>query len=223
MQALSVPPAAGGVGVSLAHAEQTCNFSWSDAIVPAIEKESNPMSADARRVTIAVDGTRSVSGLLVAPPRAHVLAYVFAHGAGAGMAHPFMEAVAAELGERGIATLRHQFPATEQGGKGPDLPKLAHATVRAAVAEAARLLPDLPLIAGESQILRRPHDVAGASLHAPLPRVCGGLAFPRLSAPRPRQAPRMSAPRISSTSRVPDAFPARGPVTSSPRLHSSSR
>lgn len=92
-------------------------------------------------------GSGQVSGLFVTPekPRA---AYVFAHGAGAGMAHAFMEAVAQELAARGIATLRYQFPYMEQGGKRPDTPKVAHAAVRAAVAKAKQLMPGLPLIAG---------------------------------------------------------------------------
>ena len=64
------------------------------------------------------------------------------------MTHPFMAAVASGLAERGIAALRYQFPYMEQGGKRPDSPKVAHATVRAAVLEAARLLPGLPLFAG---------------------------------------------------------------------------
>lgn len=88
-----------------------------------------------------------VSGLLAAPAGARVC-YVFAHGAGAGMAHPFMEAVAQELGERGIATLRYQFVYMEQGSKRPDAPKVAHAAVRAAVAKVAELLPKAALIAG---------------------------------------------------------------------------
>ena len=67
------------------------------------------------------------------PPRARAC-YVLAHGAGAGMAHPFLAAIAAGLAERNIATLRYQFPYMERGGKRPDPPKLAHATVRAAVA-----------------------------------------------------------------------------------------
>jgi predicted alpha/beta-hydrolase family hydrolase len=64
------------------------------------------------------------------------------------MAHPLMGSVAAELGERGVATMRYQFPYVEKGGRRPDPPKLAEATVRAAVAEASRLLPALPLITG---------------------------------------------------------------------------
>ena len=72
--------------------------------------------SDAEPVAIIVDATHSVSGLLLAPPRARAC-YIFAHGAGAGMTHPFMEAVAEELAERGIATLRYQFPYMEQGGQ----------------------------------------------------------------------------------------------------------
>src|ERR1700674_6136829 len=101
----------------------------------------------AKPIAITVkDGVR-VSALLHAPPRARAC-YVLAHGAGAGMNHPFLAAVAAELKERGIASLRYQFPYMEAGGKRTDPPKLAQAAVRAAMAEAARLLPGLPLIAG---------------------------------------------------------------------------
>jgi len=102
---------------------------------------------DAKPVIVTLDDAIRVSGLLNAPPRARA-GYVLAHGAGAGMTHPFMAAVAAELADRGIATLRYQFPYMEQHGRRPDPPKLAQATVRAAVAEAARQLPSLPLFAG---------------------------------------------------------------------------
>src|SRR5438094_8041114 len=98
-------------------------------------------------VTITVNEAQRVSGLLQGPPEARAC-YVLAHGAGAGMAHPFMATIANELAERGIATLRYQFPYMEQGSKRPDTPKLAQATVRAAVAEASRQLPDLALFAG---------------------------------------------------------------------------
>jgi predicted alpha/beta-hydrolase family hydrolase len=90
------------------------------------------------------------------------------------MAHPFMERVASELGERGIATLRYQFPYMEQGGKRPDPPKLAQATVRAAVSAAARLAPALPLIAGGKSFGGRMTSQAQAA--SPLPGV-RGLAF----------------------------------------------
>lgn len=124
-------------------------------------------------VTVAVDDAIRVSGLWQPPPRARACC-VLAHGAGAGMAHPFMAAIAAELERRGIAALRYQFPYMEQGGKRPDPPKRAHATVRAAVAEAARLLPRLPLFAGGKSFGGRMTSQAQAA--APLPRV-RGLAF----------------------------------------------
>jgi len=88
-----------------------------------------------------------VSGLLLRPDDARLL-YVVAHGAGAGMRHPFLESIAQRLAERSIATLRYQFPYMEQGARRPDPPAVAAATVRAAVAEAARLAPGLPLVAG---------------------------------------------------------------------------
>lgn len=92
-------------------------------------------------------GEAKVSGLLLVPDGASAC-YVFAHGAGAGMAHPFMAAVADDLALRQVATLRYQFPYMEQGGKRPDQPKVAHAAVRAAVARARELCPGLPMIAG---------------------------------------------------------------------------
>lgn len=107
-----------------------------------------------RAVTIAIDDARRVSGLLQAPknPRA---CYVLAHGAGAGMSHPFMAAVVDGLAERGIAILRYQF----QGSKRPDAPKLAQATVRAAVAQASPSSEACP--GRRRQIVWRPHDIAG--------------------------------------------------------------
>lgn len=92
-------------------------------------------------------GDESVSGLLIRPSDAKAL-YVFAHGAGAGMTHRAMESNAQGLATRGIATLRYQFPYMEKGSKRVDAPKVAHAAVRAAVAEAARLAADLPMFAG---------------------------------------------------------------------------
>lgn len=104
-------------------------------------------STDPQLVTIAIDDTQRVSGLLQAPRGARACC-VLAHGAGAGMAHPFMATTAQGLAERGIATLRYQFPYMERGSKRPDVPRIAHAAVRAAIAEAARLVPDLALFAG---------------------------------------------------------------------------
>jgi predicted alpha/beta-hydrolase family hydrolase len=101
------------------------------------------------------------------------------------MAHPFLAAVAAELKQRGIATLRYQFPYMEAGGKRPDPPKLAQAAVRAAMAEAARLLPGIPLIAGGKSFGGRMTSQAQAA--APLPGVLGlaFLGFPLHAAGRP--------------------------------------
>src|ERR1700723_3583583 len=100
-----------------------------------------------QQLTIKVGKSASVSALLTRPQPARAC-FVFAHGAGAGMIHPFMAAVATGLAARGIATLRYQFPYMERGAKRPDPPQLAHATVRAAIAAAAGAFPGLPLVAG---------------------------------------------------------------------------
>ena len=124
-------------------------------------------------VSISVDGAERVSGLLQAPSGARACC-VLAHGAGAGMAHPFMASIAHGLAERGVATLRYQFPYMERGSKRPDSPRLAHAAVRAAVAEASRLAPNLPLIAGGKSFGGRMTSQAQAE--SPLPGV-RGIAF----------------------------------------------
>src|SRR5688572_27368778 len=103
------------------------------------------MSAASLTIQLAEGAT--VSGLLDAPADARAC-YVLAHGAGAGMHHTFMAGIASGLAQRRIATLRFQFPYMEQGSKRPDSPKVAHAAVRAAVQEAAKRLPNLPLFAG---------------------------------------------------------------------------
>jgi predicted alpha/beta-hydrolase family hydrolase len=118
-------------------------------------------------------GAGTVSALLIRPAEARAL-YLFAHGAGAGMTHKSMESNAQGLAERGIATLRYQFPYMEKGFKRVDPPKVAHAAVRAAAAEAARLAPDLPLFAGGRSFGGRMTSQAQAV--GPLPGV-RGLAF----------------------------------------------
>lgn len=105
------------------------------------------MKPTAEPLTIRISDDRSVSGLLLAPAKA-TSCFVFAHGAGAGMKHAFMAAFAEGLVERGVATLRYQFPFMETGSKRPDAPKVAHGAVRAATAEVLRRFPQLPLIAG---------------------------------------------------------------------------
>jgi hypothetical protein len=97
-------------------------------------------------LSIAIGDGETVSGLWQEPPDARAC-YVMAHGAGAGMTHAFMTAFANELDRREIATLRFQFPYMERGSKRPDAPGIAHAAVRAAVAEARRLAPELALYA----------------------------------------------------------------------------
>jgi uncharacterized protein len=138
-----------------------------------VVKGSYLAPALAQPVSIDLGNGERVSGLLQSPTHARAC-YVLAHGAGAGMAHPFMAAVAKELAERGIATLRYQFPYMERGSKRPDTPTLVQATVRAAVAEMSRLAPGLALIAGGKSFGGRMTSQAQAA--SPLPGV-RGIAF----------------------------------------------
>jgi uncharacterized protein len=131
------------------------------------------IAASAQKLEFEVANAGSVSALLIRPAKARSC-YVFAHGAGAGMPHPFMETFAAGLGERGVASLRYQFPYMEKGSRRPDPPDVAHAAVRAAVAEAGRRCPGLPLIAGGKSFGGRMTSQAQAI--APLAGV-QGLAF----------------------------------------------
>ena len=105
------------------------------------------MPAEAAALQLELSAHGRVSALLDAPtePRA---CYVFAHGAGAGMDHEFMAAVARGLAQRGVAVLRFNFPFMEAGTRRPDTAPVAQATVRAAVAEAARRFPGVALFAG---------------------------------------------------------------------------
>lgn len=128
-------------------------------------------------LTLALPESRRVSALLQAPPSPRAC-YVVAHGAGAGMTHPFLAAIADGLAQRGIAILRYQFLYMEQGSRRPDAPPVAHAAVRAAVAEAGRRLPDVPLFAGGKSFGGRMTSQAQAN--EPLPGVRGlvFLGFP---------------------------------------------
>jgi predicted alpha/beta-hydrolase family hydrolase len=127
---------------------------------------------DAQRISVPI-GDEQVSGLFLRPEGSKAL-YLFAHGAGAGMTHRAMESNAQGLANRGIATLRYQFPYMEKGSRRPDPPKIAHAAVRAAAAEALRLAPDLRLFAGGRSFGGRMTSQAQAL--EPLPGV-QGLAF----------------------------------------------
>jgi uncharacterized protein len=142
------------------------------------------VSAAGELLSLALEDGRRVSARLERPAAARVC-YVLAHGAGAGMEHPSTSSWASGLGERGIATLRYQFPYMERGSRRPDPPALCHATVRAAVAECARLVPDLRLVAGGRSFGGRMTSQAQAL--APLPGVRGlaFLGFPLHPAGRP--------------------------------------
>jgi predicted alpha/beta-hydrolase family hydrolase len=126
-----------------------------------------------QELKLNVGGDSRVAALLLRPSSARAC-FVFAHGAGAGMTHEFMERVAGGLCERGIATLRYQFPYMEKGSRRPDAPAVAHAAVRAAVAEAARCCPGLVLFAGGKSFGGRMTSQAQAV--SPLAGV-RGLAF----------------------------------------------
>jgi uncharacterized protein len=108
------------------------------------------------------DNLGQVSALLVRPPDAWAL-YVLAHGAGAGMRHPFLEAVSAALAARGVATFRYQFPYLEAGRRRPDPPAVLETTVATAVAKAGDIAPGLPIIAGGKSMGGRMTSGAAAS------------------------------------------------------------
>ncbi len=141
-------------------------------------------SSAAVDVTIAVGNGVSVSALWQTPTNARA-ALVLGHGAGAGMRHPFMAATASELSERGIATLRYQFPYMEQGSRRPDAPAMCHATVRAAVSEASRLGGALPLFAGGKSFGGRMTSQAQAAAALAGVRGLVFLGFPLHPAKKP--------------------------------------
>jgi predicted alpha/beta-hydrolase family hydrolase len=140
--------------------------------------------ATTQALTITVDPDTRVSGLLDHGAQVKAI-YVLAPGAGAGMRHSFMEAAATGLGERAIATLRYQFPYMEHGSRRPDSPQVCHATVRAAIREAAQRLPGVPVFAGGKSFGGRMTSQAQAS--SPLADVRGliFLGFPLHAAKKP--------------------------------------
>ena len=130
--------------------------------------------AEAKRLQFAVEGAGEVSALLLLPAEARVM-LALAHGAGAGMTHPFLASLAAELAAVGVATLRYQFPYMEQRRRVPDSPAVLTATVRAAVRMAAEAAPRLPLIAGGKSMGGRMSSQAAAQ--QPLDGVRGLVFF----------------------------------------------
>jgi predicted alpha/beta-hydrolase family hydrolase len=141
-------------------------------------------TVSSQKLEIAVGHATSVSALLIRPPQARAC-FVFAHGAGAGMTHPFMEAVATGLAARDVATLRYQFPYMEKASKRPDPPGIAQAAVRAAVAEAGRYCVDLRLIAGGKSFGGRMTSQAQASAALAGVRGLAFLGFPLHPAGKP--------------------------------------
>src|SRR5881392_3910436 len=135
------------------------------------------MAASVELPIAVAERADGVSGLLLRPDGARLLS-VLAHGAGAGMRHPFLESIAQGLAERSIATLRYQFLYMEQRSRRPDPPAVAAATVRAAVAEAARVAPGLPLIAGGKSFGGRMTSTAQAQKALPGVRGLVFLGFP---------------------------------------------
>lgn len=142
--------------------------------MPELTREAMADGVEVEAQSLRFEATAShgeVSALLVRPADARAL-YVLAHGAGAGMSHPFMETVSRALAARGIATFRYQFPFMEAGRRRPDPPPIAKKTVRSAVARAAEI--GLPLIAGGRSFGGR--MTAYAASGGELPGVLG-LAF----------------------------------------------
>src|SRR3984893_16161152 len=139
-----------------------------------------------QKLKLKVDSANDVSALLLRPLAARAC-FVFAHGAGAGMTHPFMEQVATGLCERDIATLRYQFPYMEKASKRPDPPPIAHAAVRAAAAEAVRRCPELVLVAGGKSFGGRMTSQAQAIAPLAGVRALAFLGFPLHPADKPSE------------------------------------
>jgi predicted alpha/beta-hydrolase family hydrolase len=152
-------------------------------------------AAEALPVTVVVNETTRVSGLLEQPRHSNTC-LVLAHGAGAGMQHPFMQSIATDLAQGGIATLRYQFPYMQRREKRPDPPQLCHATVRAAVSMAQELMPNAMLIAGGKSFGGRMTSQAQAQ--RPLERVRGlvFLGFPLHQPNKPSAERAMHLSRI---------------------------
>ena len=129
--------------------------------------------ASALELRMAVEHAGEVSAVLLRPPKAETL-LVLAHGAGAGMRHPFLETLAQDLAAAHVATLRYQFPYMEHRRRIPDVPSVLTATVRAAVRTATERAPDLPLLAGGKSMGGRMTSLAAAQ--QPLDHV-RGLVF----------------------------------------------
>ena len=150
---------------------------------------------DSEELSIEVDGATHVPGLLQRASGARAM-LVLAHGAGAGMRHAFLSDVAYGLAQRGVDTLRYEFPYMSRGSRRPDSPPLCHATVRAAVAAARHIAPAVPIIAGGKSFGGRMTSQAQASDALPGVRGLVFLGFPL----HPPQEP--SAARAAHLARI---------------------
>jgi predicted alpha/beta-hydrolase family hydrolase len=145
------------------------------------------VNASVHNATFTLESGQRCSALWQVPAAARAL-YVLAHGAGAGMTHPFMAMIAEGLAQRGIATYRFLFPYMERGSRRPDPPAIAQAAVRAAVAHAARLMPGLAMIAGGKSFGGRMSSQAQAQAAMPGVRGLAFLGFPLHAAGKPADA-----------------------------------
>src|SRR5580658_3733654 len=152
-------------------------------------------------LSITVSSSMAVSAIATIPKTASAC-LVFAHGAGAGMDHPYIVAVCEGLAARKMATLRYQFPYMEKRSRRPDAPPLCHKTVAAAVAAAHERLPSLPLFAGGKSFGARMTSQTQAL--APLPNL-HGLCFFGFPLHPPKQPATNRADHISSI-RIPMLF-----------------
>ena len=119
------------------------------------------MNGTATELSISVVDSGEVSAMLRRPDDAFAL-LLFAHGAGAGMKHPFMQGMAVRLAARGVATLRYHFPYLEAGKGRPDRAPVLVSTVRAAVRRARQVAEGLPLFAGGKSLGGRMSSLAAA-------------------------------------------------------------
>ncbi len=144
-----------------------------------------------------VKGRGPVSAVLLRPTGARMV-YVMGHGAGAGMRHQFMETVARLLAQRGIATYRYQFPYMEVGRRSPDPTKVLEATVRSAIDSAAKLVREIPVIAGGKSMGGRISSHVAALDPPPELRGLVFLGYPLHAPKRPavKRAQHLSAVRV---------------------------
>ncbi len=133
---------------------------------------------------LASERSGEVSALLTRPENAHCL-LVLGHGAGAGMTHPFLQAMTRRLARRGIATLRYQFPYMEKGNRPPNPAPVLKATVRSAVVAAAEVADDLPLLAGGKSMGGRMTSLAASEEALPGVRGLVFFGFPLHASGKP--------------------------------------